>query len=102
MSQRPFIGSLYRPLRAMSSMRAGTFLIQRPPVIKQTAVKVAFLTNAPAIAASPAGFPLDPSLTVTVFGILDVLAGMQQCLTVKAPIDISAVRCIAAIVDDPQ
>ena len=66
--------SLYRPLRAASSMRAGASLIQRPPVIKQTAVKVAFHRNALAIVASPTGFPLDPFLAVAVLGILDVLA----------------------------
>ena len=50
------------------------FSIQRPPVVKQAAVKVAFYRSAPAITDSPAGFSLDPSLAIAVLGILDVLA----------------------------
>ena len=46
----------------------------------------------------PSGFLLDPSLTVAILGILDGPARVQQCPAVKTPIDISAMRSIAAII----
>ena len=55
-----------------------------------------------AAADSPAGLSLDPSLTAAVLGILDVLSCVQQRPTVKAPIDVSAMRGTAAIIYNVQ
>ena len=63
---------------------------------------MSFCRSVPAAADPPAGLSLDPSLTVAVLGIFDVLACVQQRPAVKAPIDISAMRRIAAIIYNMQ
>ena len=66
------------------------------------AVVISLRWNIPTAADLPTGFSLDPSLTVAVLGIFDVLACVQQRLAVKAPVDISAMRSIAAIIYNVQ
>ena len=54
-------------------------------------------------AADPlAGLSLEPSLAVAILGIFDILSCVQQRPTVKAPIDVSAMRGTAAIIYNVQ
>ena len=46
------------------------------------------------VANSAAGLAFHPALAVAVFGILDVLTGMEKRVAIKAPIDISRMRYI--------
>ncbi|MBR0194816.1 MAG: hypothetical protein IJQ32_01025 [Paludibacteraceae bacterium] len=55
-----------------------------------------------AFANSAACFSLDPSLAVTVLGILDVFTCMEQRPSAEAPIDISAMRSIASVFYYPK
>ena len=51
--------------------------VQRPTIIKKPSIIIALLGGIFAVANSAAGFTFYPSLAVAVFGILDVLAGME-------------------------
>lgn len=75
--------------------------VQCPPVIKEPPIIIAFSWSTFTVANSTAGLTFYPSLAVTVFGILDVLAGMEKRITIKAPIDISRMRHIVPC-DDSQ
>jgi len=70
-------------------MRLG-WSIQRPPVIKEPPIIIALSWGIFAVSNFTAGLTFYPSLAVTVFGILDVLAGMEKRIAIKAPIDISS------------
>jgi len=41
-------------------------------------------------------------LTVTVLGVFDIFACVEQRSSAKAPIDISTVRSIASVIDYPK
>ena len=79
-----------------------TSSIQCPPIIEQAAIIVSLYGDVHASAYPAACFSLDPSLAVTVLGIFDIFACMEQRLPAKATIDISAVRSIASVIDYPK
>ena len=54
------------------------------------------------VANSAAGLAFHPSLAVAVFGILDVLTGMEKRASIKAPIDISRMRHIVSGYDSQE
>ena len=62
---------------------------------------VALLRQVLTVSEPPAGFPLDPTLAAAVLWVLDVLARMEQSISIKAIIDVSGVRDIAPS-DDPH
>ena len=62
---------------------------------------IAFPMQVLTVSKALAGFPLDPTLAVAVFRVLDVLARVEQCLFIEAIIDVPGVRDIASS-DDPH
>ena len=50
----------------------------------------------------PAGLSLEPSLAAAVLGIFDILSCVQRRLSIKASIDVSAMRGTAAIIYNVQ
>ena len=72
-----------------------SFLIKCPPVVKKASIGIAFFRQIRTISEFAACFPLDPPLAVAVLGKLDVLPGMEQCITVKTVVDIAGMRDIA-------
>ena len=76
--------------------------IQRPPIVKNLAVAVPLLGKTRTGPHLFAAHPFEPTLALTVFGILDVLACVQEGLFLKPPIHITAMRRIARKLDNGQ
>ena len=74
---------------------AAVFLIQRPPVVKNLAVAVPLLRKARVSPHLFATHPFEPALTVAVLGVLDVFARVQERPSLKAPVYIAPVGCVA-------
>lgn len=106
------LGSLYHisncrckirnPAADVFHIAAGFSLIQRPPVVEHLAIAIPLLRE---IRIHPHLFdahPLQPSLTLAVFGILNVIACVQEGFALKIPVHIASVRCIPRKLDDGQ
>ena len=78
------------------------YLIQRPPIVEYPAVAVSFLGKVWIGSHLFAAHPLQPSLTLAIFGILDVIACAQEGLALKIPVHIAPVRTIACGLDDSK
>ena len=78
------------------------YLIQRPPIVEHPAVAVSFLGKVWIGSHLFAAHPLQPSLTLAIFGILDVIACAQEGLALKIPVHIAPVRTIACGLDDSK
>jgi hypothetical protein len=76
--------------------------IHRPPVIEKPAIKVALWGRALAVSDAATRFSLHPLLAVAVLGVLDILAGMEERLAVKPPVDISGARDVVTAHDHHQ
>ena len=79
-----------------------TRLIHRPPVIEKPAIEVSLWRRILAVSDAATRFSLHPLLAVAVLGVLDILAGMEECLAVEAPVDISGVRDVVTAHDHHQ
>ena len=77
-------------------------LIQRPPVVKNLAVAVPLLREAWAGPHFFAAHPFEPLLALTVFGIFDIFACMQESPALKAPVHITPMGGIAGKLDNAQ
>ena len=60
-------------------------LIQRPPIVKNLAVTVPFFRQIWTISHLFVAHPFEPTLALTVLGILDVLACVQKGFPQKSP-----------------
>lgn len=78
------------------------FLIQHPPVVEYPAVAIPLLWERRIRPHLFATHPLQPALTLAVFGILDVIACVQEGFALKIPVHIASVRCIPRKLDDGQ
>ncbi len=63
---------------------------------------VALLRKVLTITKAPAGFPFDPTLAVAVLRVLDVLAGVEQSVSIEAVVDVTGVRDIASSDDSHE
>ena len=76
--------------------------IQRPPVVKDLAVAVSFWREVWVRPHLFAAHPLEPALALAVFRIFDVLARVQEGLSLKALVHVSPVGRITGKPGDGQ
>ena len=77
-------------------------LIQRPPIVKNLAVAVSLWGKVWVGSNFFTTHPLEPLLALAVLGIFDVLACVQEGLSLKAPVHISPVGRITGKPGDGQ
>jgi len=70
--------------------------VQCPPIIKKASVLISLVCKL----RIPTRFlrcqPFHPALTVTVFRVLDILAGVKERYAIEAPVHISGMRDIVS------
>lgn len=103
------MGAWATPTNDIMKIRRITFsvirrslLIQRPPIVEDSAVAVSLLREAWISPHFFAAHSLEPALALAVLGVLDVLACVQEGPALKVTVHIAPVGRVAGKLDNGQ